>query len=200
LCQLPGLQRRIGKSPQTDPAAGLALTSAGVTGGTDIPLTAGGTLTADQKARFPQLSTGYAVLTLPSTLKQADFDALVRGQLAVFVERANGSLNDLSIYELHVRDFSVGDATVPAGHRGTYLAFTDMSSDSMKHLEQLADAGLKAVHLLPTFHFNSINEDKTTWKTTPDLTGFAPDSQSQQAAVAAVRARRQMLAIKMILR
>jgi len=85
LCQLPGLQRRIGKSPQTDPAAGLALTSAGVTGGTDIPLTAGGTLTADQKARFPQLST-------PSTLKQADYDALVRGQLAVFVERANGSL------------------------------------------------------------------------------------------------------------
>lgn len=330
----------------SDPAAGLALTSAGVTGGTDIPLTAGGTLTADQKARFPQLSTGYAVLTLPSTLKQADFDALVRGQLAVFVERANGSLtyatgvqdagalddlyaysgrlgvivrnsswdgysewrdfddddagalklkvwaptaqsmnlqlfnadgdttpaqtvamhehngvwvatldaswigkyylldekvyapavrsvvenlvtdpysidlalnatksrftdvdarintpagweddqapalarvNDLSIYELHVRDFSVGDATVPAGHRGTYLAFTDMGSDGMKHLEQLADAGLKAVHLLPTFHFNSINEDKTTWKTTSDLTGFAPDSQSQQAAVAAVQ-------------
>ena len=102
MCQLPGLQRRIGKSPQTDPAAGLALTSAGVTGGTDIPLTAGGTLTADQKARFPQLSTGYAVLTLPSTLKQADFDALVRGQLAVFVERANGSLT----YATGVQDAS----------------------------------------------------------------------------------------------
>jgi pullulanase len=31
----------------------------------------------------------------------------------------------------------------------------------MKHLDALADAGLKAVHLLPSFHFASINEDKT---------------------------------------
>ncbi len=330
----------------SDPAAGLALTNTGVTGGTNVPLTAGGTLTAAQKARFPQLSTGYAVLTLPATLKQTDYDALVRGQLAVFVERADGSLtyatgvqdagalddlyaytgrlgvivrgsswedysdwrdfdddnagalklkvwaptaqsmnaelfkadgdttpaktvpmhehngvwvvtldstwigkyylleekvyapsvrsvvdnvvtdpysidlalnatksrftdmnarentptgwkddkapalarvNDLSIYELHVRDFSIGDATVPAEHRGTYLAFTDNHSDGMRHLNQLAASGLKAIHLLPTFHFNSINEDKTTWLATPSLSGFAPDSQSQQAAVTAVQ-------------
>jgi pullulanase len=330
----------------SDPAAGLALTSTGVTGGTDITLTPGGTLTASQIARFPQLATGYAVLQLPSTLKQADYDALVRGQLAVFVERSDGALtyatgvqdagvlddlyaysgrlgvvvrgwtwdsysdwkdfddddagavkvkvwaptaqsmnlelfkaqgdaapaktiamhehngvwistldeswigkyylldekvyapsarsivenvvtdpysidlavnatksrladvdardntpegwdedrapalarvNDLSIYELHVRDFSVGDSTVPAEHRGTYLAFTDTRSDGMMHLEQLADAGLKAVHLLPTFHFNSINEDKSTWKTTPDLSIYPPDGTQQQAAVAAVQ-------------
>ena len=30
---------------------------------------------------------------------------------------------DASIYELHVRDFSVSDATVPARLRGKYLAF-----------------------------------------------------------------------------
>ncbi len=96
-------------------------------------------------------------------------------------------VNDLSIYELHVRDFSVGDATVPAEHRGTYLAFTDTRSDGMRHLEQLADSGLKAIHLLPTFHFNSVNEDKSTWKTTGDLSGFPPDGQQQQAAVAAVQ-------------
>ena len=32
---------------------------------------------------------------------------------------------DMAIYELHVRDFSVNDASVPAAHRGKYLAFTD---------------------------------------------------------------------------
>ncbi len=96
-------------------------------------------------------------------------------------------VNDLSIYELHVRDFSVGDASVPAAHRGTYLAFTDSRSDGMRHLTQLAGAGLKAVHLLPTFHFNSINEDKSTWKTTGDLSGYPPDGQQQQAAVAAIQ-------------
>ncbi len=96
-------------------------------------------------------------------------------------------VNDLSIYELHVRDFSVNDQTVPAEHRGMYLAFTDRNSDGMKHLRDLSQAGLKAVHLLPTFHFNSVNEDKSTWKTTPDLNGLGPDSQQQQAAVAAVQ-------------
>ncbi len=96
-------------------------------------------------------------------------------------------VNDLSIYELHVRDFSVNDLTVPAEHRGFYLAFTDRNSDGMKHLRQLSQSGLKAIHLLPTFHFNSVNEDKSTWKTTPNLSGLAPDSQQQQAAVAAVQ-------------
>ncbi len=96
-------------------------------------------------------------------------------------------VNDLSIYELHVRDFSVGDSTVPAAHRGTYLAFTDTRSDGMRHLDQLADAGLKAIHLLPTFDFNSVNEDKSTWKSTGDLSPFPPDGTQQQAAVAAVQ-------------
>jgi pullulanase len=75
-------------------------------------------------------------------------------------------INDLSIYELHTCGTSAWAATVPAEDRGTYLAFTDVHSDGMKYLEQLAGTGLKAVHLLPTFHFNSIHEDKTTWKTT----------------------------------
>jgi len=97
-------------------------------------------------------------------------------------------INDLSIYELHVRDFSIADRTVPVDHRGMYLAFTDSASDGMKHLRALADDGLKAVHLLPTFHFNDVNEDKSTWSTTPDLTHDPPDGLQQQAAVTAVRA------------
>ena len=98
-------------------------------------------------------------------------------------------INDLSIYELHVRDFSAGDATVPAAHRGTYLAFTDVNSDGMKHLRTLGNAGLKAIHLLPTFHFNSINEDKSTWLTTPDLSVYPPNGQQQQAAVTAIQSK-----------
>lgn len=97
------------------------------------------------------------------------------------------NVNDLSIYELHIRDFSANDMTVPPPHRATYLAFADRSTNGMRHLEALGDAGLKAVHLLPSFHFASIDEDKTTWQTTPDLSVFTPDGTQQQAAVAAIQ-------------
>ncbi len=97
------------------------------------------------------------------------------------------SLSDLSLYELHIRDFSVNDATVPAEHRGMYEAFDDQGSDGMRHLRALADSGLKAVHILPSFHFASVNEDKSTWQTTGDLAQYPPDGQQQQAAVAAIQ-------------
>ena len=93
------------------------------------------------------------------------------------------AVNDMSIYELHVRDFSVGDSTVPAAKRGTYEAFTDLNSAGMRHLHDVATAGIKAVHLLPTFHFGSINEDKTQWATTGPLAQYPPDGQQQQQAV-----------------
>ena len=44
---------------------------------------------------------------------------------------------DLSIYELHIRDFSENDATVPAKYRGTYLAFTNPETNGMRHLHAL---------------------------------------------------------------
>jgi pullulanase len=97
------------------------------------------------------------------------------------------SLNDISIYELHIRDFSVGDTTVPAAHRGMYDAFADENTNGMRHLHALAESGLKAVHILPSFHFASVNEDKSTWQTTGDLSGDPPDGQQQQAAVAAIQ-------------
>ena len=98
------------------------------------------------------------------------------------------SLNDISIYELHIRDFSVGDSTVPADRRGTYEAFTDLTSDGMRHLHTLAQAGIKAVHLLPSFHFGTVDEDKTTWQNTENLSSDPPDGEQQQAAVEAVQA------------
>ena len=97
------------------------------------------------------------------------------------------SFSDMSLYELHIRDFSVNDMTVPPAHRGMYEAFADQNSDGMKHLRALAKSGLKAVHIMPSFHFASVNEDKSTWKTTGDLSQYPPDGTQQQAAVAAIQ-------------
>jgi pullulanase len=319
---------------------GLSVTPTGITGGTSIPLTVGGTLTADELLRYPQLS-GYTVLLLPANVQLPAVQKALRGQLAFSVVAQNGSLtyatgiqtagvlddlyyypgklgvvfrhdddrlwrdwddddncdlklkvwaptaqsvsvqifdhesdttpsatvamhqhngvwvvdgkpywkdkyylysvkvwvpadgavdtnltsdpysidialngtksritdvdsdetkpagwdrdsapplrsfSDLSIYELHIRDFSVNDLTVPTAHRGTYEAFTDDHSDGMKHLRALAESGLKAVHILPSFHFASVNEDKSTWLLPGDLSQYPPDGQQQQAAVAA---------------
>jgi len=93
---------------------------------------------------------------------------------------------DAVIYELHVRDFSVNDQTVPAAERGTFKAFTELNSNGMKHLQQLAEAGLTHVHLLPAFDIASVDEDKTTWKS-PDvekLKAMPGDSDQQQALIA----------------
>ncbi len=95
------------------------------------------------------------------------------------------SLSDLSLYELHIRDFSIDDPTVPADHRGMYEAFADENSNGMRHLRSLADAGLKAVHILPSFHFASVNEDKSTWIIPSGLGAYPADGEQQQAAVTA---------------
>ncbi|HEX6247804.1 MAG TPA: pullulanase-type alpha-1,6-glucosidase, partial [Nocardioidaceae bacterium] len=97
---------------------------------------------------------------------------------------------DRNVYELHVRDFSIGDTTVPAPERGTYRAFTRGDSDGMKHLRGLADAGLNTVHLLPAFDIATIEERREAQETPPcDLESFAPDSTEQQECVEKVRAK-----------
>jgi pullulanase len=101
------------------------------------------------------------------------------------VSPALASVGDLSIYELHIRDFSVNDSTVPQQARGMYDAFTYLQSNGMRHLSTLAQSGLKAVHILPSFHFASVNEDKSTWLFPGNLSQDAPDSEQQQAAVQA---------------
>ena len=93
---------------------------------------------------------------------------------------------DISIYELHIRDFSANDASVPGAERGTFKAFTHPWSNGMRHLSTLSFAGLTHVHLLPSFDIATVDEDKATWQSPGDLAGFAPDSDQQQAAVTAV--------------
>jgi pullulanase len=314
----------------TSLTGGLKLTSTGVTGGTQIPLTAGGTLTQDELMRYPQL-TSYAVLQVPSSVDLDTIKQALKGEIALSVVGQNGMLqyaagiqaagvlddlyyypgklgvvfnensypvriklwaptaqsvslllfdqggdaapsatismqehngvwvangtsdwngkyylysvqvwvpinaalntnvttdpysvdialsgtksritnldseetkpegwddlaspplqgfSDMSLYELHIRDFSVNDLTVPKAHRGMYEAFADQNSHGMQHLRELARSGLKAVHILPSFHFASVNEDKSTWKATGDLSHYPPDSDRQQAAVAAIQ-------------
>src|SRR5271165_6409139 len=93
--------------------------------------------------------------------------------------------SDMSLYELHIRDFSVNDLTVPLAHRGMYEAFDDQNSGGMRHLRSLAASGLKAVHILPSFHFASVNEDKSIWIIPSGLAQYPPDGEQQQAAVTA---------------
>ena len=93
---------------------------------------------------------------------------------------------DMSIYELHVRDFSIGDTTVSAANRGKYLSFTETDSNGMRHLAALSAAGLTDVHLLPVFDFATVPESGCV---TPNVPDAAPDSLQQQAAVMAVAAQ-----------
>ena len=91
-----------------------------------------------------------------------------------------------SIYELHVRDFSAADTSVPEDMRGTYMAFTQFQSNGMRHLAELSRAGMNTVHLLPTFDIATIPEKRADQKTPAIPEGAGPASEEQQAAVAAV--------------
>ncbi|HEX6034470.1 MAG TPA: pullulanase-type alpha-1,6-glucosidase, partial [Anaerolineales bacterium] len=95
---------------------------------------------------------------------------------------------DIVLYELHIRDFSISDQTVPQELRGTYKAFTVNDSNGMKHLTALAQAGLTHIHLLPAFDIASVNEDKSTWQTVDaeELASLPPDSDEQSIAVNAI--------------
>ena len=93
-----------------------------------------------------------------------------------------------TIYELHVHDFSITDETVPAAHRGTYLAFTHPGSDGMRHLRGLAQSGLNSLHLLPTNDLASVEERRSAQQQPPcDLPSFGPASEEQQACISPVR-------------
>jgi pullulanase len=117
-----------------------------------------------------------------SALKPAGWDALQKPPLETFT--------DSVIYELHVRDFSIGDGSVSPGHRGKFMAFTEHNSQGMLHLGALASAGLTHIHLLPAFDFASVNDDEAQ-RVEPDavrLAAFPPESEEQQAAVGKVAA------------
>ena len=115
-----------------------------------------------------------------ANLKPEGWDELEKPALA--------APEDIVIYEMHIRDFSISDQTVPEELRGTYKAFTVKDSNGMKHLSGLAQAGLTHIHLLPAFDIASVNEDKSTWQTVDEeeLSSLPPDSDGQSIAVNAI--------------
>jgi pullulanase len=115
-----------------------------------------------------------------AALKPQGWDTLRKPALA--------APEDIVLYELHVRDFSINDQTVPEPRRGTFLAFAEQNANGMRHLARLARAGVTHVHLLPAFDIATINEDRSQLKQPAgDLAAMAPNSDQQQAAVHSVR-------------
>jgi pullulanase-type alpha-1,6-glucosidase len=91
---------------------------------------------------------------------------------------------DQVAYELHVRDFSIHDKSVPEQFRGSFLAFT-CPGDGMRHLRRLAEAGLTSVQLMPVFD-NSTAEEHPDRQLAPVkdwLKALPPDSPEQQRAI-----------------
>ena len=123
--------------------------------------------------------TQFADLSAPAATPES-WASLTKPPLA--------AIEDASVYELHVRDFSASDASVPVALRGTYRAFT-LESNGTRHLKALAEAGLTHVHLLPVFDLATVPEDRASWASPGDLSKWPPDSEQQQAAVARVRSR-----------
>lgn len=115
-----------------------------------------------------------------AALKPDGWDTLVKPTVA--------APEDISIYEIHVRDFSVSDPSVPDELKGTFKAFTLEDTFGIRHLKALVEAGLNHLHLLPAFDIATINENKAEWQSPdPDvLATYPPDSDQQQAAIAAV--------------
>ncbi len=99
------------------------------------------------------------------------------------------AFEDIVLYELHVRDFSILDETVRPEYRGTFMAFTELESNGMRHLSALAEAGVSHVHLLPAFDIATIDEDAAQ-RTEPDLAALGElpaDSPEQQALIEPLR-------------
>uniref|UniRef100_A0A6N2M3E6 Glycosyl hydrolase family 13 catalytic domain-containing protein n=1 Tax=Salix viminalis TaxID=40686 RepID=A0A6N2M3E6_SALVM len=99
------------------------------------------------------------------------------------------SFSDISIYELHVRDFSANDHTVHPDLRGGYLAFTLEDSAGVLHLKKLSNAGITHVHLLPSFQFAGVDDVKENWKCVDStvLEKLLPDSIEQQAQITLIQ-------------
>lgn len=96
---------------------------------------------------------------------------------------------DIVVYELHIRDFSMSDPNVPAELKGTFAAFTIPDSFGMQHLNALAQAGLTHIHLLPSFDIATINENPDE-RVEPDfdlLASFPPDSDQQTELINPIR-------------
>lgn len=73
------------------------------------------------------------------------------------------NFTDISLYEVHVRDFSVSPNS-GMKYKGKFLAFTEHgtknSAGEATGIDHLKELGITHVHLLPSFDFASVDETK----------------------------------------
>jgi len=73
------------------------------------------------------------------------------------------SPNDIIIWEVHTRDFSVNPSS-GMQNKGKFLAFTERGTTNPQGdktgLDHLVDLGVTHIHLLPSFDFQTIDETK----------------------------------------
>ncbi|MGD9994097.1 MAG: type I pullulanase [Salinivirgaceae bacterium] len=71
------------------------------------------------------------------------------------------SPNDIILYEVHIRDFSIHPNS-GMQHKGKYLAFTEKGTQTpggkASGIDHLKEMGVTHVHLLPAFDYRSIDE------------------------------------------
>ena len=73
------------------------------------------------------------------------------------------NVTDMSIYELHIRDFSI-DPDSGITNKGKYLAFTETGTTDSNGIptgiDHLKDLGITSVHILPSYDYGSVDETK----------------------------------------
>lgn len=94
---------------------------------------------------------------------------------------------DAALYELHVREFSQSDKSVPENFRGTFKAFTLEGTKGDKHLRDLARAGITHLHLLPVNDFSSVEENPLSRVDPSVPRGLPSDSPVPQEELQKVR-------------
>ena len=134
-------------------------------------------------------SHGLATDSLRSQIVDLSNDDLFPSHWQTVKKPPLDAPEDIVLYELHVRDFSISDPEVPEHKRGTFAAFSLEDSHGLRHLDALAEAGLTHIHLLPAFDCATIPEDPARRLSPPDLAGLPPDSPRQQEEIGKVRSR-----------
>jgi len=66
---------------------------------------------------------------------------------------------DHVLYESHLRDFSFSDQLGTPAYNGKYLALTEAERESVSHLQELKEAGLTTLHILPAFDIATVDEE-----------------------------------------
>ncbi len=142
-----------------------------------------------------QVTDPYAISLSQNSTRSQIVDladpALTPEGWATLTKPSLAAPEDIVLYELHVRDFSARDESVPEDLRGGFQAFTLADTNGVNHLRALADSGLTHVHLLPSFDIATINENRRAWSRFQlDYDAMAqmpPDSEEQQALLEPVR-------------